>query len=221
MTEEMWRTWGHRTHMRRQLRNWRFSPLRWIRFNLACIERVRELIDDVRCHRFLHRLERLSGRTALAALRLEPSVEEFGVTAAIGELWRRRDDPLRGAKIAAARAVLTAKLHTLATSEMVALAVGRWRYGEYEERRSHCAFLRDIYGNPFRPVTFSTEWRTGTTTAIARQMYESRDFGAMPILADAIQDAGCDSDDILAHCRDPQQVHVRGCWVVDLVLGKE
>ena len=80
--------------------------------------------------------------------------------------------------------------------------------------------LRDIFGNPFRPVTFSPEWRTDTAVALARQMYESRDFSAMPILADALQDAGCDSDDILAHCRDPKQVHVRGCWVVDLVLGK-
>ena len=51
-------------------------------------------------------------------------------------------------------------------------------------------------------------------------MYESRDFGAMPILADALQDAGCDNDDMLNHCRDEQQAHVRGCWVVDLVLGK-
>jgi hypothetical protein len=42
----------------------------------------------------------------------------------------------------------------------------------------------------------------------------------MPILADALQDAGCDNEDILNHCRDPKQVHVRGCWVVDLVLGK-
>ena len=52
-------------------------------------------------------------------------------------------------------------------------------------------------------------------------MYESRDFSAMPILADALQDARCDSDDILNHCRDPKQVHVRGCWVADLVLWKE
>jgi hypothetical protein len=49
-------------------------------------------------------------------------------------------------------------------------------------------------------------------------MYEARDFSAMPILADALQDAGCDNDDILSHCRDTKQVHVRGCWVVDLVL---
>jgi hypothetical protein len=52
-------------------------------------------------------------------------------------------------------------------------------------------------------------------------MYESRDFSPMPILADALQDAGCENPDILGHCRDPNGVHDRGCWVVDLVLGKE
>ena len=87
------------------------------------------------------------------------------------------------------------------------------------EERTQCELLRDIFGNPFRPVAFSPEWRTSTATAIAQQMYDSRDFGAMPILADALQDAGCDNADILNHCRGPGP-HVRGCWVVDLVLGK-
>jgi hypothetical protein len=82
------------------------------------------------------------------------------------------------------------------------------------------AYLRDIFGNPFRPVAFAPEWRTDTAVTLARTMYEAREFSAMPILADALQDAGCDSDDVLNHCRDAQQVHVRGCWVVDLVLGK-
>jgi hypothetical protein len=81
-------------------------------------------------------------------------------------------------------------------------------------------FLRDIFGNPFRPATFDPAWRTSTAIAIAQQMYESRDFTAMPILADALQDAGCDNEDVLGHCRGPGP-HVRGCWVVDLVLGKE
>jgi hypothetical protein len=81
------------------------------------------------------------------------------------------------------------------------------------------AIIRDIFGNPFRPVTFSPDWRTSTAVALAKGMYESRDFSAMPILADALQDAGCDSDAILDHCRGPGP-HVRGCWVVDLVLGK-
>jgi hypothetical protein len=89
-----------------------------------------------------------------------------------------------------------------------------------EESTAHGALIRDIFGNPFRPVTFAPDWRTSTAVAIAKGMYESRDFSAMPILADALQDAGCDSDDILNHCRDESQVHVRGCWVCDLVLGK-
>ncbi|MBP3956210.1 hypothetical protein J8F10_13045 [Gemmata sp. G18] len=74
---------------------------------------------------------------------------------------------------------------------------------------------------PFRSVSFSPSWRTSTAIALAGQMYESREFGAMPILADALQDAGCDSADVLDHCRDAGAPHVRGCWVVDLVLGKE
>jgi hypothetical protein len=81
--------------------------------------------------------------------------------------------------------------------------------------------LRDIFGNPFRPVSFSPAWRTDTAVTLARQMNESRDYSAMPILADALQDAGCDNTDILAHCRDANATHVRGCWVVDLVLGKQ
>jgi hypothetical protein len=83
-----------------------------------------------------------------------------------------------------------------------------------------CRILRDIFGNPFRPVAFDPAWRTTDAVALARQMYDSRDFGLMPILADALQDAGCDSNELLNHCRGAEQVHVRGCWVIDLVLGK-
>jgi hypothetical protein len=86
----------------------------------------------------------------------------------------------------------------------------RWVYGPY----------RDIAGFLFQPVAFPAAWRTDTAVQLAKGMYESRDFSAMPILADALQDAGCDNDAILEHCRDADQLHVRGCWVVDLVLGK-
>ena len=81
-------------------------------------------------------------------------------------------------------------------------------------------FIRDIFGHPLRPVMIDPTWLTHTAVALANLMYESRDFGAMPSLADALQDAGCESDDILSHCRG-EGPHVRGCWVVDLVLGKE
>ena len=68
---------------------------------------------------------------------------------------------------------------------------------------------------------FDETWRTDTVLSLGTQMYKGGEFGAMPILADALQDAGCDNDDILSHCRDASATHVRGCWVVDLVLGKE
>lgn len=98
----------------------------------------------------------------------------------------------------------------------------RWGYWACLGR--HCptaaALIRDIAGNPFRPVALNPDWRTSTVLSLAQHIYDSRDFSPMPILADALQDAGCDNDDILTHCRDANAPHVRGCWVVDLVLGK-
>jgi len=90
---------------------------------------------------------------------------------------------------------------------------------ERTELKAQADLLRDIFGNPFRPVGFDPSWRTSTVVALAEQMYGSRDFSPMPVLADALQDAGCDNDGILAHCRGAGP-HVRACWVVDLVLGK-
>lgn len=90
----------------------------------------------------------------------------------------------------------------------------------FVEQRNQTDIVREVFGNPFRAADFLRDWRTDTVTLLARTMYESREFSAMPILADALQDAGCDNDDILDHCRGPGP-HVRGCWVVDLILGKE
>jgi hypothetical protein len=93
--------------------------------------------------------------------------------------------------------------------------------GRVVEWQRQSDIIRCIFGNPFRPVSFAELWRTDTVLMLARQMYDSRDFGAMPILADALQDAGCEDEQILNHCRDTDTTHVRGCWVVDLILGKE
>jgi hypothetical protein len=79
--------------------------------------------------------------------------------------------------------------------------------------------LREIFGNPFRPVVVNPSWLTPTVVSLAQAIYEERAFDSMPVLGDALLDAGCDNQDILQHCRQPAE-HVRGCWVVDLVLGK-
>jgi hypothetical protein len=89
-----------------------------------------------------------------------------------------------------------------------------------EESRVQSELLRDIFGNPFRPVTIDPAWRTVTVTSLAQAIYDERAFDRMPILADALEDAGCTNAEVLNHCRQPV-VHVRGCWVVDLLLAKE
>ena len=96
-----------------------------------------------------------------------------------------------------------------------------FRNGQQSEVADASRALRDIFGNPFRPVNFDAAWRTDTAVSLAKQMYDAREFSAMPILADALQDAGCDNEDVLNHCRDADAAARRGCWVVDLVLGKE
>ncbi len=118
----------------------------------------------------------------------------------------------------AREAVRAQPCHFVARTTLLALAFFVGRAGM---RRKATDFIRDLFGNPFRPVSFSPSWRTDTAVTLARTMYESREFSAIPILADALQDAGCDSEDILAHCRDTSLTHVRGCWVTDLVLGKQ
>jgi hypothetical protein len=95
----------------------------------------------------------------------------------------------------------------------------------YEEKRENelqqqAHLLRDVVRYSNSVVTLNPSWLTSTVVALAQQMYDSRDFSAMPILADALQDAGYDDTDILEHCRGPGP-HVRGCFVVDRLLNKE
>jgi len=97
------------------------------------------------------------------------------------------------------------------------------RHGEphgKESRTVHSDLLRDIFGNPFRPVSINPSWLTSTVLALAQGIYQERAFDRLLILADALQDAGCEYEDILNHFRNPNATHVRGCWALDLVLGK-
>jgi hypothetical protein len=80
--------------------------------------------------------------------------------------------------------------------------------------------INDIFGNPFRSTGIKRDWRTSTVLALTQGIHTDRVFDRLAILADALQDAGCENEDILNHCRS-ESVHVRGCWVIDLILGKE
>jgi hypothetical protein len=85
-----------------------------------------------------------------------------------------------------------------------------------EARALQATFLRDIF-NPFRSDVHA--W-TATSKMLAEAIYESHAFGRLPILADAVDEAGCGDADILGHLRRPGP-HVRGCWVIDAILGKK
>jgi len=87
------------------------------------------------------------------------------------------------------------------------------------EEIAQCLLIRDIFGNPFRPAAVDPSWLTSDVLALATGIYQDRAYDRMPILADALQDAGCDIDDVLNHCRS-EGPHVRGCWVVDLLTGR-
>jgi hypothetical protein len=103
--------------------------------------------------------------------------------------------------------------------------VQQYSHGELPEeiQTRHAKVLRDLFGPlPFRPIIvapFWLTWNDGTVPKVARRMYDKRKFDAMPTLAAALESAGCTNGDILRHCREPGE-HVRGCWVVDLLLGK-
>ena len=95
--------------------------------------------------------------------------------------------------------------------------------GVSDEEAVQIKILRDIIGNPFRPVALDRAlltWQGRTIPQLAQGFYNERAFDRLPVLADALEEAGCDNADILAHCRGPGP-HVRGCWLVDLLLGKE
>ncbi|HVK19450.1 MAG TPA: hypothetical protein VM533_21125 [Fimbriiglobus sp.] len=99
-----------------------------------------------------------------------------------------------------------------ADSEEVRAATSR-------EHTRQLRLLRFIFGNPFRPVTADPTWLTPTAVTLARAIYAERAFDRLPILADALEEAGCNDPDVLTHLRGDGP-HVRGCWVVDLLLGR-
>ncbi len=108
----------------------------------------------------------------------------------------------------------------IADAKMPAEWVASGKSASSEERKCQSFVFRDIFADPFRLVTVEPSWVTTNVVQLAQAIYDDRAFDRLPILADALQEAGCDNADILDHCRKPA-THVRGCWVVDLVLGKQ
>lgn len=171
------------------------------------------------------------GRQIIAAMERYADGRESleGFSALMGDYWDRVENEVDERLQAAGNCVLGLEtalhenypLRFAVTQGRLALAACQrsddvWRSGQLPQI---CETMRDIFGNPFRPVRLDLRWRTSTVIDLARGIYDERAFERLPILADALQDAGCDEEAIIRHCRSDGP-HVRGCWVVDLLLGK-
>lgn len=100
----------------------------------------------------------------------------------------------------------------------------RWKASFASHLLRETSLLRDIIGPLiFRPIDLQggvLKWNDGTVVNLAQDIYREGAIDRLPILADALEEAGCNEAEIISHCREPRQ-HVRGCWLIDLLLGKE
>ena len=188
-------------------------------FAVACCRDHWASLTDARSRGAVEAAEQfadgLLGAAGLAAARAqaEAAWHEAARQAWLVEAWANfRDTPEYRAAVAASAA---------ARAPLVATAANLRLHGEWLFLPAiGLTALHDVFGNPFRPVWPDETWQTATVTALAETIYAERAFDRLPILADALEDAGCTDAAILDHCRGSGE-HVRGCWVVDLALGKE
>lgn len=94
-----------------------------------------------------------------------------------------------------------------------------WAARAARARELQAKLLRDIVGNPFRPILVDPLWQSRPVLALTQNIYDLKRWEDMPILADALEESGCIDETVLTHCRGDGP-HVRGCWVVDLLLNK-
>jgi hypothetical protein len=206
-------------------------------FDCACVRRVWHLLVDERGRKAVEIAEKFAdGAAGLEELRqaqgialaaadthatlyLPGTADSYSVLAAASAAaWEFRSgaDPLGHAADAIAWERRTERL-TENWPE------GRWPDAKRAaERKTQANLLREVIGNPFRPVAVSPSclaWNHGTVVTLAHGIYDERAFDRLPILSDALEEAGCTDRAILDHCRGPGP-HARGCWAVDLLLCK-
>jgi hypothetical protein len=205
-------------------------------FACACCRRVWHFLTDKRAQEGVEVAERFAdglvsdGDRSAARKAAQQATQSRGMsTRPWAPKWERR----------AASAVYYALARDGADASgasLLAIEALVWRAGGYAggdsqaimtgEQRPQASVLHDIFGNPFRPVLLDPAGRTPTVLALAEAAYDERSLPAgildtdrLAVLADALEEAGCDNADILSHLRQPGP-HVRGCWVIDLLLGK-
>ncbi|MFO0877740.1 MAG: hypothetical protein U0840_10340 [Gemmataceae bacterium] len=207
--ESHWLTSGNPVEMERFLGE-AGSPRRWQLFACACCWRILPLLVDEPSRQAVS----LAERQAEGGLSHDEA-REAGNAAITGALQIWQQD-CRVVLFAAAMAAAHTLLFPRRAFINAARATGQ---NEPVEREAQAGLLRELFGNPFRPCHVEPAWRTPTVLALAQHIYTREQFDELPVLADALEDAGCDQAYLLAHLRQPTG-HLRGCWALDAVLDQ-
>jgi len=219
-----WLSAENPTYLYLILKNWEVGSKR--KFRLAAVALCRRVWDN------LSPEARFSVETAEQhADRKVPFKTMLQIAARVPGVDPRRGSDAKAARDAAGRSARTALYDVIGDllyhwfePTITNRSRDGWSRKEswQNEVRLFCRIIRDVFGDPWYPVTVEKTWRTWkdrTILKLTQGIYEERAFERLPILGDALEDAGCGNADLLAHCRGPGP-HVRGCWAVDLVLGK-
>lgn len=239
MTEAEWQASDKPLEIIRWLLDGRFVSWRKCRlFAYACCDCIADLCHQEGCHESLQAVELYAeGRAGIdqvnhaheaASLAAEQVCSRLpypdymtlaGHYATYAAYWATRycDDQALSVAWWVPRAIARKTIGSPRNLTPEQLAILQRVEGDEEARLAK--LFRDVFGNPFRTVEINPAWLTSTVTQLAETIYADRSFDCLPILADALEEAGCTDADILNHCRQPGE-HVRGCWVVDLLLGK-
>jgi hypothetical protein len=245
MTELQWLHWTNTEEMLKCLERRRASDRKLRLFATSCCRRIASLLPVGESDESILVAERFAdGDASETDLSAACGLAEGRAFEAIDRTPSSRNDPvafnafsaLENAlshpnRIAGIRTATMASYATWAAqeaAEATAYAVfsvkssDLWKSAFIAEQAAQAGLLRCVFGNPFRPARIEPSWLRWCScllVSMARQMYDSRDFTDMPVLADALEEAGCQDQDILGHCRSGGE-HVRGCWVIDLLLGR-
>lgn len=197
----------------------KISPRKLRLFGIACCRRIPNIAEYEICTHLLQLAERTASgmaapeesvvmrdRIRASFENRQPSQVEVWAIRAIRNLFQDDRDYLGDAPIHLGDPDLLSVWNVVASAGI--------------EHSELADLLREVIGNPFLPVQFEEQWRTTAVVKLAHKIYDEEAFDQMPALADVLEKAGCDNQRILKHCRRKAN-HVRGCWVLDLVLKSD
>jgi hypothetical protein len=232
MTEAEWLACRDPDRMLKSMR-YQVARRKYYLYAIACCSRIEDLLQDNESRQLLTLTERYAEkliddrelyrghRACFDSARSQQCLSAHVAGLAVSHLG---DSNPRHAAIGSARAVSEVVAYKAVSPDdgmpyAEAYETVAFKTAAAAERAEQANLLREILGYPFHETTADPSWLTSTVTSLAQAIYADRAFDRLPILADALEDAGCTNQDILAHCRGGE--HVRGCWVVDLLLAKE